>query len=145
MARVCEDMYGVVQWPPRFSPAMNEMAAEFEEMVHAKHALYGDTIAQGGLAWKAMGLPVDTMLLTCVKQWMESVSGHCQGHIAHVYEYQRKSSLAYNDEMISADALPHCSTQALNLAALCASICGDLFPNLAPHVLYIAAECTLWT
>ncbi|KAJ2797922.1 hypothetical protein H4S07_005825, partial [Coemansia furcata] len=145
MARVCEDMYGVVQWPPQFSPALNEMAAEFEEMVHTKHALYGDTIAQGGLAWKAMGLPVDTTLLARVKQWMESVSGLCLGRIAHVYERRAKSSLAYNDGMVSADALLHCSIQALNSAALCASMCGDSFPNLAPHVLYIAAECTLWT
>ncbi|KAJ2819046.1 hypothetical protein FBU31_005666, partial [Coemansia sp. 'formosensis'] len=130
MARVCEDMYGVVQWPPQFSPALNEMAVEFEEMVHTKHALYGDTIAQGGLAWKAMGLPVDTTLLARVKQWMESVSGLCLGRIAHVYKRRAKSSLAYNDEMISADALLHCSIQALNSAALCASMCGDSFPNL---------------
>ncbi|KAJ2833931.1 hypothetical protein GGI24_000620, partial [Coemansia furcata] len=107
MARMCEDMYGVVQWPPRFSPAMNEMVAEFEEMVHAKHALYGDTITQGGLAWKPMGLPVDMTLLVHVKQWMGLVSGHCLGCIAHVYEQRAKSSLAYNDEIVSADALLH--------------------------------------
>ncbi|KAJ2036284.1 hypothetical protein H4S03_003739 [Coemansia sp. S3946] len=145
MARVCEDMYGVIQWSPQFSPALSEMAAEFEEVIHTKHALYGDVVAQGGLSWKAVGLPVDSTLLVRVKQWMESVSDLCLGRIAHVYERRAKSSLAYNDEMLSADALIHCSIQALGSTALCVSMCGDSFPNLAPHVMYIAAECTLWT
>ncbi|KAJ2882679.1 hypothetical protein H4R27_003292 [Coemansia aciculifera] len=145
MARVCEDMYGVLQWSPQFSPALSEMVAEFEEVIHTKHALYGDVVAQGGLAWKAVGLPVDSTLLARVKQWMESVSDICLGRIAHVYERRAKSSLAYNDEMLSADALLHCSIQALSSTALCVSMCGDSFPNLMPHVMYIAAECTLWT
>ncbi|KAJ2556591.1 hypothetical protein GGH95_005336, partial [Coemansia sp. RSA 1836] len=74
MARVCKDMYSAVQWTPQFSASLSEMAAEYEEVVCAKRALYGDIVAQGGLAWKAAGLPVDAVLLARVKQWMESAS-----------------------------------------------------------------------
>ncbi|KAJ2460282.1 hypothetical protein GGF42_000930, partial [Coemansia sp. RSA 2424] len=86
MARVCKDMYSAVQWTPQFSASLNEMTAEYEEVVCAKRALYGDIVAQGGLAWKAAGLPVDAMLLARVKQWMESASGQCLKRIAHVFE-----------------------------------------------------------
>ncbi|KAJ2487256.1 hypothetical protein IWW37_005309 [Coemansia sp. RSA 2050] len=144
MARVCDDMYGLVQWSPNFSPALSDMATELEEVVHAKHALYGDIVSQGGLAWKAVGLPVDSALLARVKQWMESVSDLCLSRIAHVYERRAKSSLAYNDEMLSAESLLYCSIQVLNSTALCVSMCGESFPNLAPQAMYIAGECTLW-
>ncbi|KAJ2476189.1 hypothetical protein IWW47_006375, partial [Coemansia sp. RSA 2052] len=145
MARVCKDMYSAVQWTPQFSASLSEMAAEYEEVVCAKRALYGDIVAQGGLAWKAAGLPVDALLLARVKQWMESASGQCLKRIAHVFERRAKSSSAYNDEVLSGDALLHCSTQVLQSAALSAATCGDPFPSLAPYVVYIAAECTMWT
>ncbi|KAJ2633202.1 hypothetical protein GGF44_003720, partial [Coemansia sp. RSA 1694] len=94
---------------------------------------------------QAAGLPVDALLLARVKQWMESASGQCLKRIAHVFERRAKSSSAYNDEVLSGDALLHCSTQVLQSAALSAATCGDPFPSLAPYVVYIAAECTMWT
>ncbi|KAJ2743860.1 hypothetical protein GGI20_003437, partial [Coemansia sp. BCRC 34301] len=145
MARVCKDMYSLVQWTPQFSQDLGEMAGEYEEMVRGKHALYGDIVAQGGLTWKAAGLPVDSTLLTHVKQWMESTSGYCLSQIAHVYERRAKTSSVYSDEMLSADALLHRSMQILQSTALSVATCGDSFSSLTPHVMYIAAECTAWT
>ncbi|KAJ2441839.1 hypothetical protein GGF42_007155, partial [Coemansia sp. RSA 2424] len=131
IARVCKDMYSVVQWTPQFSASLSEMAAECEEVVCIKRALYGDIVAQGGLAWKAAGLPVDADLLARVKQWMESASGQCLKRIAHVFERRARSSSVYNDEELSGDALLHCSMQVLQSAALSAAICGDPFSSLA--------------
>ncbi|KAJ2695355.1 hypothetical protein H4218_005243 [Coemansia sp. IMI 209128] len=144
MARVCDDMYSLVQWSPSFSPALSDMATEFEEIIYSKHVLYGDIVAQGGLAWKAVGLPIDFALLTRVKQWMESVSDLCLSRIAHAYERRARSSLAYNDEMLSVESLLQCSIQVLSSTALCVSMCGESFPNLASQAMYIAGECTLW-
>ncbi|KAJ2909245.1 hypothetical protein GGI21_002078, partial [Coemansia aciculifera] len=145
MGRVCQDMYDVVQWTPQFSLVLTEMTAEYEEVTRGKHALYGDVIAQDGLAWRAMGLPVDSAQIVRVKQWLESVSELCLRRIVLAIERRAKSSSAYSDETLSADVMLQCSVQVLQSAALSATICGDSFFSLAPHVLYIAAECTVWT
>ncbi|KAJ2488112.1 hypothetical protein EV174_000071 [Coemansia sp. RSA 2320] len=145
MSRVCENMYCLVQSAPEFSLALNDMATEYEEVVNAKYACYGDIVAQDGLAWKAVGLPVEYALLARVKQWMETASSLCLSRIAHSHERRAKSSSAYNDKALSADSLLQCSIQVLHSAALSATMCGDSFNNVAPHVMYIASECTLWT
>ncbi|KAJ1895295.1 hypothetical protein LPJ66_004678 [Kickxella alabastrina] len=144
VARIVEDMYRLLQWTPEFSSSLGEMSAEYEELVHAKRALYGEVISQDGLQWKAMGLPVDSMLLLRVKQWVESVSVLCLTHIARICERRAKSVSAYDKEELSMDSLMMCSNQVLHSAALCANMCGGGFPNLAPLALYIVAECTTW-
>lgn len=41
-----------------------------QSLLDAKMALYGDTLAQNGLEWKAMGMPVDEHLLNAAKNWL---------------------------------------------------------------------------
>ncbi|KAJ1993846.1 hypothetical protein GGI25_000989 [Coemansia spiralis] len=145
ISQIIEDMYRVLQWAPEFSTSLKDMSMQYEELVRAKKALYRDFLAQDGLAWKTIGLPVDSILLLRVRQWFASVTEQCMARIAHVYECHAKSASAYRKEELSADALNQCSYQVLRTAAQCAVLCGNCFPDLAPHIFFIVSECVLWT
>lgn len=41
-----------------------------QSLLDGKIQLYGDNLAQNGLAWKAMGLPVDEPLIAAAKGWL---------------------------------------------------------------------------
>ncbi|KAJ2184202.1 hypothetical protein EV181_004503, partial [Coemansia sp. RSA 532] len=65
VSRVSEDMYELVQQQPiQFSTSLCEMSIEYEEFIYVKRALYNDMLCQDGLSWKAMGVPIDAVLLT---------------------------------------------------------------------------------
>ncbi|KAI8320752.1 hypothetical protein GQ54DRAFT_298430 [Martensiomyces pterosporus] len=144
LARIHEDIHSLLLWTPEFSTSIPDMTREYEELVAGKRAIYDDIISQGGLRWKAMGLPVDGMLLMRARQWMESAAGTCLSRIARAYERRAKSSSAFGKEDITTDGLVQCSTQLLHSTAACAAMCGGSLPGLAPHVLYITAECSQW-
>ncbi|KAJ1648444.1 hypothetical protein J3B02_002388 [Coemansia erecta] len=145
VARVVEDMHRMVQWTPEFAPSLADMAAQYEDLVVSKRALYGDVICQDGLQWRAIGLPVDSLLLVRVRQWMESASEICLARVARVYERWANSASASDKEEMSTDSLIAYSSQILHCAAICAQMCGNGFPSLASCALYIVSECTMWT
>lgn len=41
-----------------------------QHLLESKVKLYGDTLIQNGLEWKAMGLPVDEHLISATKNWI---------------------------------------------------------------------------
>ncbi|KAJ1820830.1 hypothetical protein LPJ56_003356 [Coemansia sp. RSA 2599] len=145
VARVVEDMYALLLWTPEFGLSLADMAVEYEDLVVSKRALYGDVICQDGLQWRAIGLPVDSMLLMRVRRWMESVSENCLARVARMYERWANSASARDKEDMSTDSLAACSNQVLHCAAICAQMCGSGFPSLASYSLYIVSECTMWT
>ncbi|KAJ2795632.1 hypothetical protein H4R20_005812, partial [Coemansia guatemalensis] len=145
MARVSEDMYGLVQGvAQQFSTGLCEMANEYEEMIYAKRSLYGDTLCQGGLSWKAMGIPVDATLLMRVRQYLAAITEQCLTRVARAYERRARSASAYGSEETSTDQLLLVSHQVLHAATLCASLCGNGFIEYAPQVMYIVAESSSW-
>ncbi|PIA14992.1 hypothetical protein COEREDRAFT_93623 [Coemansia reversa NRRL 1564] len=145
MARVSEDMYGLVQGvTEQFSVGLCEMANEYEELIYAKRSLYGDTLCQEGLSWKAMGIPVDTALLMRVRQHLATITEHCLTRVARTYERRARSASAYGKEEISTDQLLLLSHQVMHAATLCASLCGNGFVEYAPQVMYIVAESSSW-
>ncbi|KAJ2777570.1 hypothetical protein H4R18_005092 [Coemansia javaensis] len=139
VARISEDMRRLVQWAPA-EPALAvaEMGAAYEELVHAKRALYGDMLAQDGLTWRAMGVPVDSALLLRVRQCLVAITEQCLTHVAR----ECGQRAAQRDAGAAApDALLHIAHQVLHAAAQCAALCGDSFADLAPCVMFIVAEC----
>ncbi|KAG0175376.1 hypothetical protein DFQ28_000948 [Apophysomyces sp. BC1034] len=64
-----EDMRHLVsQTIPRTEDLLFDIK-RLQSVVDAKSALYGDNLAQNGLEWKALGMPVDEQLLAAVKGW----------------------------------------------------------------------------
>ncbi|KAJ1964475.1 hypothetical protein GGI12_001395 [Dipsacomyces acuminosporus] len=118
LVRINEDMNNLVLWTPEFSASLAEMTREYEELVAGKRAIYGDIISQCGLRWKAVGLPVDEVLLLRVRQWMESTAGSCVSRIARAYERRAKSSSAFGKEDITTDGLVQCGSQLLHAVAI---------------------------
>ncbi|KAJ2080486.1 hypothetical protein H4R24_003052 [Coemansia sp. RSA 988] len=145
MARVSEDMYGLVQGATeQFSTGLCEMANEYEELIYSKRSLYGDTLCQGGLSWKAMGIPVDAALLMRVRQYLAAITEQCLTRVARTYERRARSASAYGREEISTDQLLLVSHQVLHATTLCVSLCGNGFIEYAPQVMYIVAESSSW-
>ncbi|KAJ2222409.1 hypothetical protein H4R99_007422 [Coemansia sp. RSA 1722] len=145
VARVVEDMYTVLRWTPEFGASLTCMAAEYEDLVVSKRALYGDVVSQDGLQWRAIGLPVDSLLLMRIRKWMESVSETCLARVARLYERWANSASACDKEDMSTESLIACSNQVLHCAAICAQMCGGGFPSLTSYALYIVSEYTTWT
>lgn len=148
MARVSVDMHALLRSQPSIGEGkpLATLANEYEELVIARRTLYGDIITQNGLPWKAIGLPVDNVLLMRVRQWLAATTEHCLDKVAHMCERWAKSSaLPNNKDGMSISSLLQNSIQVLHSAAMCAVLCGDTFPGLAPQVLYIVASCTQWT
>lgn len=44
-----------------------------QNLLDSKMALYGDSLIQNGLEWRAMGLPVDDQLLNATKEWLHNL------------------------------------------------------------------------
>ncbi|KAJ2479191.1 hypothetical protein IWW56_003236 [Coemansia sp. RSA 2131] len=146
VSRVSEDMYELVQQLPiQFSTSLCEMSTEYEEFIYVKRALYNDMLCQDGLSWKAMGVPIDAVLLTRVRQRLCETTEQCLTRVARVYERRARSASAYDKEDISTDSLLNISHQVLHTAALCVSLCGNSYTKFTPHVMYIAAESISWT
>ncbi|KAJ1801562.1 hypothetical protein LPJ59_000183 [Coemansia sp. RSA 2399] len=145
ISRVAEDMYRLLQSVPELSASLSEMTTQYEGIVRAKRPVYRELLAQDGLTWKAMGLPVDTLLLAQARQWFASVTEQCIVRIARVCECRANSASAYSKEEMTADALNQCSHRVLHAAAQCANLCGNCLPALAPQVLFIVSECVSWT
>ncbi|KAJ2500061.1 hypothetical protein GGH96_003019 [Coemansia sp. RSA 1972] len=146
VSRVSEDMYELVQQLPiQFSTSLCEMSTEYEEFIYVKRALYNDMLCQDGLSWKAMGVPIDAVLLTRVRQRLCETTEQCLTRVARVYERRARSASAYDKEDISTDSLLNTSHQVLHTAALCVSLCGNGYTKITPHVMYIAAESISWT
>ncbi|KAJ2223300.1 hypothetical protein EV180_004028, partial [Coemansia sp. RSA 518] len=146
VSRVSEDMYELVQQQPiQFSTSLCEMSTEYEEFIYVKRALYNDMLCQDGLSWKAMGVPIDAVLLTRVRQRLCDTTEQCLTRVACVYERRARSASAYDKEDISTDSLLNISHQVLHTAALCVSLCGNGYTKFTPHVMYIAAESISWT
>ncbi|KAJ2802085.1 hypothetical protein H4R21_002555, partial [Coemansia helicoidea] len=123
---------------------LSEMGNEYEELVSARRALYGDILSQGGLAWRAMGVPIDNALLLRARQCLAALTGQCLARLARTYERRAQSASAYSKEEMSADTLLHVSHQVLHAAAQCAALCGDSFTEMAPLVMFIVSECATW-
>ncbi|KAJ2556734.1 hypothetical protein EV175_001800 [Coemansia sp. RSA 1933] len=145
ISRVAEDMHRLLQSAPDLSASLSEMATQYEDIVRPKRMVYRELLAQDGLTWKTLGLPVDTLLLTQVRQWFAAVTEQCMVRIARVFECRANSASAYSKEEITTDALNQCSHRVLHTAAQCAQLCGNCFPSLAPQVLFIVSECVTWT
>ncbi|KAJ1908259.1 hypothetical protein LPJ81_000215 [Coemansia sp. IMI 209127] len=135
ISRVAEDMYRLLQSVPELSASLSEMTTQYEGIVRAKRPVYRELLAQDGLTWKAMGLPVDTLLLAQARQWFASVTEQCIVRIARVCECRANSASAYSKEEMTADALNQCSHRVLHAAAQCANLCGNCLPALAPQQL----------
>ncbi|KAI8994766.1 hypothetical protein BDB01DRAFT_841122 [Pilobolus umbonatus] len=54
---------------PRSSDLLEDIKG-LQQMLDNKIKLYGDSLAQNGLEWKAMGLPVDDQLIEAIKDWL---------------------------------------------------------------------------
>ncbi|KAJ2387431.1 hypothetical protein GGI05_004085 [Coemansia sp. RSA 2603] len=144
VSRVVEDMYTVLQWTPEFSLSLVDFSAEYEELIASKRMLYGDAICQDGLQWKTMGFPVDPQVFMRIRRWMESTSEICLVRLTRICERKANSASAYEKEDVSTDSLISSSSQIMHSLALCANMCGNGFPSLAPHALFVVSECTLW-
>ncbi|KAJ1729976.1 hypothetical protein LPJ61_003262 [Coemansia biformis] len=145
VARISEDMHQLVQWSPgELDMGLGEMGSAYEELVYTKRSLYGDMLAQDGLMWRAMGVPVDGALLMRVRQCLAAITEQCLTRVARTYERRARSASAYSKEDVSAENLLHASHQVLHAAALCAALCGDCFADLAPCVMFIVSECASW-
>ncbi|CDH56293.1 hypothetical protein RO3G_02517 [Lichtheimia corymbifera JMRC:FSU:9682] len=65
-------------------PRTDDLLADtrrLQSVLSEKMALYGDNLAQNGLEWKAMGLPVDEQLLAMAKGWFYNL---CIGLISEL-------------------------------------------------------------
>ncbi|KAJ2648008.1 hypothetical protein IWW40_004211 [Coemansia sp. RSA 1250] len=146
VARISQDMYELVhQMPLQFSESLSEMSNAFEELVYTKRSLYSHMLSQDGLAWKAMGVPIDAALLVRVRQVLSEICEQCLTRTAQAFERRARSTAAYSREDISTDSLLNTSHQVLHAAALCASLCGNSLPDLTSHVMFIVAESVLWS
>ncbi|KAJ2710807.1 hypothetical protein H4R19_003566 [Coemansia spiralis] len=145
VARISEDMHRLVQWvPAQMDMRLGELGSEYDELVGAKRALYGDILSQGGLAWRAMGVPIDSALLLRARQCLAALTSQCLARLSRTYERRAQSVSAYDKEEMSADSLLHTSHQVLHAAAQCAALCGDSFAEMAPLVMFIVSECATW-
>ncbi|KAJ2518247.1 hypothetical protein H4217_003446 [Coemansia sp. RSA 1939] len=145
ISHVAEDMYRLIQLNPSLHGSICDISTQYEDTVRAKRLLYREQLAQDGLAWRTLGLPVDTLLLLQVRQWFSSATEHCLTRIARVCECRANSVSAYSKEDITSDALNQCSHRGLRAAAQCANLCGSCFPTMASQVLFIISECITCT
>ncbi|KAJ2617100.1 hypothetical protein EV177_000706 [Coemansia sp. RSA 1804] len=105
ISHVAEDMYRLIQLNPSLHGSICDISTQYEDTVRAKRLLYREQLAQDGLAWRTLGLPVDTLLLLQVRQWFSSATEHCLTRIARVCECRANSVSAYSKEDITSDAL----------------------------------------
>ncbi|KAJ1939555.1 hypothetical protein FBU59_004081, partial [Linderina macrospora] len=144
LAHVSSDMQALVEWTPRFNSSLKEMCSEYEELVQGKRDMFGDMLSQGGLSWKAIGLPVDNGLILHTQQWFESTTETCLSRIARIYERRANSAAAFGKDDISIDDLALCSSQLIHSVFGCSVLCGKRLTSLAPHILYIVSEYAHW-
>ncbi|KAJ1951182.1 hypothetical protein EC988_004116, partial [Linderina pennispora] len=144
LSHISNDMQQLVAWTPKFSRSLKEMCNEYEELVQEKREVFGDMVSQAGLAWKAMGLPVDNGLIQHTQQWLESTTELCLARIARAYERRANSAAAFGKEDISIDDLALCSSQLIHSVLACSVLCGRYPAALASHLLYVLAEYSHW-
>lgn len=59
----------LVSEPVKTSDVLHQYIKDVYHLLGSRTKLYGDFLVHNGLEWKAMGLPVNSELLTSVKQW----------------------------------------------------------------------------